>query len=96
MNWLRKILLREQKKRALLEVKTDINFIKIYREAWLNYNESEGRKILRNENSKPESRRDQSKIDSTSRQIAKHLAAKKEYQDLKNLEKDLTVYIQLL
>jgi len=96
MNWFRKILLREQKRRALLEVGCDLNFIERYRHAWLNYDESEGRKILRSENIKDEGRRDQAKIKDVSRKIAKHLATKKEYQDLQGLEKDLMAYIEMI
>lgn len=94
MNWLRKIKLKGFKKRALLEVRTDIIFIERYRQDWINFNESEARKDLTKERSKSDP--DNAKINEISMNLAKHESSKKELADLKIMEKDLISYIKLL
>jgi len=95
MNWLRKIFLRLHKRKALVEVRADINFIKIFRRSWLEYDEKEGRSILRKQDAKGD-KKDEALINKTSLEIAQHLATKKELQDLQKMESDLIRYIDLI
>jgi len=95
MNWYRKWLLKQHKKRALVEVIADINFIVNHRSDWLNYDESAGRKVLREQNDLGE-KADRALVDSTSRRIAEHLSTKKELQELREMHGDMKKYIDML
>jgi len=96
MNWLRKFLLKDRKKRGLLETRADLKYILRYRKDWLEFNEPEARKFIREQDKLPEDKKDHTKLALASRNIAHHLATKKEYQDLLVLETDLINYIDLL
>jgi|TARA_Y100000310_G_scaffold270565_1_gene284493 hypothetical protein len=96
MDWYRKILLRARKKRALLEIRTDISFIKNYRADWLNFDESKARVELRKLYEAGEEKKDNVKINKISKNIALHQATKKEYDDLIKLETDIMAYIKMI
>jgi len=95
MNWLRKIRLRLFKRKALVEVRADINFIKTFRRDWLEYDEKEGRSILRKQDAKGD-KKDEELVARTSKSIAQHLATKKELKELQIMENDLIRYIDLI
>ena len=95
MDWLRKILLRGYKKKALVEVRADINFIKTFRKDWLEYDEKEGRSILRKQDAKGD-KKDEDLVNKTSKKIAQHLATVKELGELQIMESDLIRYIDLI
>jgi len=95
MNYIRKFFLRLHKKKALVEVRADIKFIEVYRKEWLEYDEKNGRSILRREDAKGD-KKDQVVVDSTSKDIASHLATKKELQQLQEMEVGLIRYINLI
>lgn len=95
MNWLRRFKLKLHKRKALVEVCADIHFIETFRAHWLDYNEEDGRSILRREEAKGD-KKDQVVINKASKDISEHLASKKELEQLKSLKCDLEAYIDLL
>ena len=95
MNWYRKLILRNFKKRVLVEIATDIKFIKKHRYAELHYDEQKARNLLVEEKKKEE-KADEQKINRISREIAETQAVKKEYEDLNRLLKDTKLYIGLI
>lgn len=102
MNWLIKRQLKNQKKRALLEVQTDIRFLEKYKYGELHYDEQKARQQIVETKKKLEKAKEkevpqlEETINRLSREIAETQAIKKEFQDLKRLEKDITTYIKII
>ena len=95
MNWIRKILLRSFKKRALLEVRTDMKFIREFRADLLSYDVEKGRSILRVEKAKG-LKEDAKLVKETSLNIALRDSAVRELEELEKMEQDLIKYIQIV
>ena len=78
-----------------MEVCCDLKFIEKYRAELLNYDEQAGRKILREQNAKAD-KADGQLVAKVSKQIAEHLATKKEHEQLIAMRRDLSIYISLI
>ncbi len=84
----------ERKKDALFETEMDIRFIEKHRKDILNYDEKTARKELTKEKAKKE--QDHQKINELSSKINDKLVKTSELNQLKEMQRELKLYIELL
>lgn len=95
MNIYFRIRLWFKKRYALQEVRTDIKYIETHKFDILSFNEKDARTKLSQERSKDEAA-SEAVMNNLSRQIGAHVALKKEYGDLKQLESEISEYLKLI
>lgn len=91
-NWLDRRSLRRRKRRQLVEVTADINFVEKFRGHLLKFDEVAARKKLVDEKSK--ANQSQEVIETLSTQIAKARSAKAEIEQLRKIQSELPIYIK--
>jgi len=94
INWLLNKRLKWRKIKTLHEIRADINFLESAGKVMSSKQEANARAQLRTEQAKEKP--DQAKIDDLSLQIANGLAARKEMENLRRIERELPGFIQML